>query len=669
MDAILILLSKGQLVIPARLRPLLGLCRIDQCWAPPAPSCPAGHPPIHPDSRMILRFTPPLLQRVLQPLRGTEPTAVLIRSTARQQWRFLGVSLGTSLLQAISEGGTLALIFLAVEALGKPEATNWGSNPIVSRVPALAEWLQGFSGPVLFLVLLGSAVGLQLLQSLAQYFNGLSVDWFAARCRARITARIQSQILALSFACASSYRVGDLLDQAGQGPEAIRIEIETLNQLLLNGLLILAYLAILVGISPWLLAVAVAMAVLLASLQWRLLPAIRRQAQRVNESQVGIAMRSTEDIQGLRMLHSSGQLDAADLSFRGRMAALERGLRRQALLTNIVNPLSGLLPVVALAVVALASVLLFGARSTGILPSLITFMLALQRLNTRLAGCAVLMGTQAVNNARLARLNALLRPEDKIFRRRGGVPFQGLERDIRFEGVALRYGPEAPEVLSAIDLVLPKGAALALVGASGAGKSSIADLLVGLYAPSRGRLLVDGCDLRSIDLASWQQRLGVVSQDTFLFNASLAENIAYGCPWATAADIEAAALQAQAAGFIQALPQGFDTLVGERGYRLSGGQRQRISLARAILRRPELLILDEATSALDSQSERLVQEAIERFERGHTVLVIAHRLSTIVKADQIVVMDHGRIVEQGDHNELSAGGGLYQQLWTNQVGA
>lgn len=184
---------------------------------------------------MIFNFTTALLEQLLQPLRGTEPTAVLIRSTARQQWRFLGVSLDTSLLQAISEGGTLALIFLAVEALGKTEAINWGSNPIVSRVPVLAEWLQGFSGPVLFLLLLGAAVGLQLLQSLAQYFNSLSVDWFAARCRARITARIQSQILALSFACASSYRVGDLLDQAGQGPEAIRIEIDTLNQLLLNG--------------------------------------------------------------------------------------------------------------------------------------------------------------------------------------------------------------------------------------------------------------------------------------------------------------------------------------------------------------------------------------------------------------------------------------------------
>jgi ATP-binding cassette subfamily B protein/subfamily B ATP-binding cassette protein MsbA len=207
---------------------------------------------------------------------------------------------------------------------------------------------------------------------------------------------------------------------------------------------------------------------------------------------------------------------------------------------------------------------------------------------------------------------------------------------------------------------------LALVGPSGAGKSSVADLLVGLYAPTSGHILIDGVHLDELDLASWQQGLGVVSQDTFLFNNTLAENIAFGTPGASRARIEAAAAAAQAAGFIEALPQGYDTLVGERGYRLSGGQRQRISLARAILKEPELLILDEATSALDSQSERLVQEAIERFERNHTVLVIAHRLSTIVKADQILVLDRGRVVEHGNHESLLACQGLYYELYQQQ---
>jgi ATP-binding cassette, subfamily B, bacterial MsbA len=190
---------------------------------------------------------------------------------------------------------------------------------------------------------------------------------------------------------------------------------------------------------------------------------------------------------------------------------------------------------------------------------------------------------------------------------------------------------------------------------------------VGLYDPTAGRILLDGVDLRELNLASWQQQLGVVSQDTFLFNASLAKNIAFGTSGATQEQVVEAARKAQAADFIETLPDGYDTLVGERGYRLSGGQRQRISLARAILRNPDLLILDEATSALDTQSERLVQQAIEQFERQHTVLVIAHRLSTIVNADQICVMDHGVIVERGSHKDLMATGTRYVKLWMQQT--
>jgi ATP-binding cassette subfamily B protein/subfamily B ATP-binding cassette protein MsbA len=220
--------------------------------------------------------------------------------------------------------------------------------------------------------------------------------------------------------------------------------------------------------------------------------------------------------------------------------------------------------------------------------------------------------------------------------------------------------------LSGINLTIEKGRTIALVGPSGAGKSSIADLLTGLYEPTAGMILIDGKDMSEIDLPSWQHRLGVVSQDTFLFNATLAENIAFGTAGVSREQIEHAASLAQAADFISELPMGYETQIGERGYRLSGGQRQRISLARAIVRNPDVLILDEATSALDSHSEQLVQQAIESFERRSTVLVIAHRLSTIVNADSICVLEAGRIVEQGNHQELLRRNGVYTALWSRQ---
>jgi ATP-binding cassette subfamily B protein/subfamily B ATP-binding cassette protein MsbA len=332
----------------------------------------------------------------------------------------------------------------------------------------------------------------------------------------------------------------------------------------------------------------------------------------------------------------------------------------------VVGPFSSFLPILAVVLMAALSLLVFGGRSAGVLPSLVTFVYALQKFNGQMSILNTNLNMLAENSGRFQRLNSLLSEEHKQFRRQGGAPFSQLKRSIRFEEVELRYGLEQAPALRDVTFSLPKGQMLALVGPSGAGKSSIADLLTGLYTPSAGQILIDGQPLEQIDLGSWQQRLGVVSQDTFLFNASIAENIAFGAPWATHLQIQAACEAAQAARFIETLPDGYHTLVGERGYRLSGGQRQRLSLARAILRDPELLILDEATSALDSQSERLVQEAIDRFERDHTVLVIAHRLSTIARADQILVMDGGSIRERGSHQSLLSQGGLYSDLWRQQ---
>jgi ATP-binding cassette subfamily B protein/subfamily B ATP-binding cassette protein MsbA len=297
----------------------------------------------------------------------------------------------------------------------------------------------------------------------------------------------------------------------------------------------------------------------------------------------------------------------------------------------------------------------------------VTFVVASQRLNSTFGTIATSLAALNTNAALLDLLNKLLEPADKQFRRRSGLKFKSLQQGITLRNLTLQYGPELQPALRNINLNIPSGSTVALVGSSGAGKSSLADLLVGLYEPTEGQMLVDGKPLNDFDLISWQQQLGVVSQDTFLFNATIAENISHGSPNATRAQIVEAAEKAQAAGFISDLPDGYDTLIGERGYILSGGQRQRLSLARAILRDPELLILDEATSALDTQSERLVQQAIDQFERQHTVLVIAHRLSTIVKADLICVLEKGQIIEQGSHQQLLDRKGTYAGLWRQQV--
>ena len=249
---------------------------------------------------------------------------------------------------------------------------------------------------------------------------------------------------------------------------------------------------------------------------------------------------------------------------------------------------------------------------------------------------------------------------------RGAEPLRVAEGHVRFEGVRFGYEPER-EILKGLDLDVPAGSSLAIVGPSGAGKSTIARLLYRFYDPTTGRITIDGQDIAEVTQASLRSEIGIVPQDTVLFNESIGYNIAYGRDGAQQADIEKAAQGAAIDHFIEALPERYESMVGERGLKLSGGEKQRVAIARTLLKNPPILVLDEATSALDSRTEQAIQETLDRVAESRTTVMIAHRLSTIVNADQIVVLDEGRVAERGTHDELLERGGLYADLWYRQA--
>jgi len=276
------------------------------------------------------------------------------------------------------------------------------------------------------------------------------------------------------------------------------------------------------------------------------------------------------------------------------------------------------------------------------------------------------IGTQITEAfAGLDRIREILGTPTELDEDETRAPIEELRGDIELDQVTFAYNEGEP-VLRGVSLSAPAGTTTALVGSSGSGKSTLVSLVMAFNRPQEGRVLVDGHDLSTLKLADFRRQLGVVLQENFLFDGSVASNISFARRHATRAEIEEVSRIAHADEFIRAFPEGYDTIVGERGVKLSGGQRQRVAIARAILANPRVLILDEATSSLDSESESLIQDGLRALRRGRTTFVIAHRLSTIQSADQIIVLEHGQIVERGTHAELLAAAGRYRELYDTQ---
>jgi subfamily B ATP-binding cassette protein MsbA len=442
---------------------------------------------------------------------------------------------------------------------------------------------------------------------------------------------------------------------------------QIVTQSLQSASLVLVYIAILFSISWKLSLIALVILPLLGLSLQPMLKKLRRGNLRRGNVHGEMTSVLQETISGIRLVKASGAESYEEARFAegsNKYARSSLKLTRLALIAPPITEIIGTLIAVLILWIGAWQVLTTGAMTGATLLAFLTLVL---RLLQPLKQLSQMRTTAQSSLASAERLFEIMDSPAEFQVDRGTRESAQFERDLRFENVTFSYGDAA--VLRDIDLTARKGEVVALVGPSGSGKSTMVDLIPRFYEPRQGRILVDGVDTREIKLTALRALTGIVSQETVLFHDTVRNNIAYGAPGEySQAQIEAAARAANAHDFIVELPQGYDTLLGERGTRLSGGQRQRLAIARALLSDPPILILDEATSALDTESERLVQEAIDRLLKGRTVFVIAHRLSTIARADQILVLDRGRIVEQGSHAELLARRGAYYRLYSLQFG-
>jgi subfamily B ATP-binding cassette protein MsbA len=442
---------------------------------------------------------------------------------------------------------------------------------------------------------------------------------------------------------------------------------QIVTQSLQSASLVIVYIAILFSISWKLSLIALIILPLLGFSLQPMLKRLRRGNLRRGNVHGEMTSVLQETISGIRLVKASG----TELYEEGRFADGSNKYARSSLkmtrLALVAPPVTEIIGT-SIAVLILwigAWQVLKSGTMTG--ATLLAFLTLVLRLLQPLKQLSQMRTTAQSSLASAERLFEILDSPAEFQRDRGTRETATFERELSFESVSFSYG-DAP-VLSGIDLTAGKGEVIALVGPSGSGKSTLVDLIPRFYEPTGGRILLDGIDTREIKLPALRSLTGIVSQETVLFHDTVRSNIAYGATNRyTQEQIEAAARAANAHEFIMELPRGYDTLLGERGTRLSGGQRQRLAIARALLTDPPILILDEATSALDTESERLVQEAVDRLLQGRTVFVIAHRLSTITHADQILVLDRGEIVERGTHAELLARRGAYYRLYSLQFG-
>jgi subfamily B ATP-binding cassette protein MsbA len=492
--------------------------------------------------------------------------------------------------------------------------------------------------------------------------NSLSIQ-LTTKIERGIQAQIFRQLHEVDLKFLQGERMGDFLAVLDHHTGQVGRLVLSMCGAITSSLTIIVYSILMMLISWQLTLVAIALLFgVMSVIERRFSARIKQAGADSRQSIKQLRFFTVESLSAMKLIRLFSQQQRSLTRFEAALHAYHSHFYRAEQLIALRRPLFSLLNVSALALLLLASTFLLPGQTEAWSAQMVLFLVIAFRLMQPAASLAQVQAQVAQIQPFLQSVLDFLDHDDKPYMQNGHLEFNTLKEGLKLEHVTFRYDAHESDVLENISFEIPQGKMTAVAGASGAGKSTLVNLIARLYDCESGRITIDGVDLRALDIASWRSRIAVVSQDTFIFNDTVWANLRLARESATPDEIYQAAHLAQAHDFIMALPQGYDTLLGDRGLRLSGGQQQRIAIARAILVDSQLLIFDEATSDLDSKTERAIQTAIQEYGKGRTILVIAHRLSTIRHADNIVVLDKARVVEQGTHEELMCLRGYYWQL-------
>jgi subfamily B ATP-binding cassette protein MsbA len=577
-----------------------------------------------------------------------------------------------TLLYAVFNVMNFVLVIPILNALFDPSAMSVA----VTEAPAFAlneEFLRGMIGFVVYkifgtgytvmnalVVIAAFLVVCGLLSNLFRYLGQFTIESLRINSIRTMRDRMYDKVMSLNVGYFSNERKGDIISKFSSDAQMVQSTISsTLQVVFREPLLVISYLVTMVAISWKLTVFAVIFLPIVACVIGSIVRRLRKPAKAAQEELGQMVSQLDESLSGIKIIKSYNAESYSTGKYRGMNNLFSTISRAMARRQQLASPISEFLGITAVAVMIIfGATLVFNGELQG--AQFIAYVAIFSQITRPVRAFADGFATINQGIAAGERIFGLLDTPSAITDAPTAVELAEFTGEIEFRDVTFRY--EEREVLTGVSFKIRKGETVALVGPSGGGKSTLSDLIPRFYDPQAGAVLIDGYDVRGLTMHSLRAHLGMVAQETVLFNDTIEGNIRLGSPDATIEQVEQAARIANAHTFIMETPLGYQTNIGDRGVKLSGGQRQRLSIARAVLKNPDILILDEATSALDTESEKLVQQALDSLLRGRTSLVIAHRLSTIRNADRIIVIDHGRIVEQGRHDELMSAQGTYFRL-------